>query len=157
MQFIHLTTFIAAPVERVFDLSRSINFHKKTMSRFKEEPVSGRIDGLIELNETVKWKARHLFKDRFLTSKITAFDRPHMFIDEQVEGDFKKIKHEHYFKKIENGTIMIDQFYYEMPYGKIGNIISAVFLYRYMKKLLEERNQKIKQAAESSQWKQFLE
>ena len=31
-----------------------------------------------------------------------------MFIDEQIKGDFKMMKHEHHFKPCENGTIMID-------------------------------------------------
>ena len=32
MPLIHLTTFIAAPAERVFDLSRSIDVHKKSLA-----------------------------------------------------------------------------------------------------------------------------
>ena len=36
MPFIHLTTFIEAPVQRVFDLSRSIDVHKLSMQRYAE-------------------------------------------------------------------------------------------------------------------------
>jgi ligand-binding SRPBCC domain-containing protein len=157
MPLIHLTTFISAPIERVFDLSRSINFHVATMKRFNEKPVAGRIEGLIELNDTVSWKARHLLKERFLKSKITALNFPHSFTDEMEEGDFKKLKHEHFFKSIENGTIMIDEFYFEIPFGKAGRLFANIFLTRYMQKLLEERNQKIKEAAEGNQWKHYLE
>jgi ligand-binding SRPBCC domain-containing protein len=157
MPFIHLTTFIAAPAERVFDLSRNINFHAASMKDFNEKAVAGKIEGLIELNDTVSWKARHFFKERFLKSKITSMNFPYSFIDEQEEGDFKKMRHEHYFKKIENGTIMIDQFYYEPPYGSVGRIFSALFLTRYMKNLLEQRNLKIKETAEGDQWKHYLE
>src|SRR5687767_3568950 len=108
MALIHLTTFIAAPAHRVFDLSRSISLHKISMDRFDEKSVDGRMEGLIEKGETVTWEARHFFKKRRLTSRIVEMNRPHLFIDVQEKGDFKSLKHEHIFKQIENGTIMID-------------------------------------------------
>ena len=70
MPTIHLTTFIAAPVNIVFDLSRHIDLHKESMISYKEEAVAGTRFGLIEKDETVTWKARHLFKNRILRVKI---------------------------------------------------------------------------------------
>ena len=66
MPLIHLTTFIEAPVERVFDLSRNIQLHKESMKDHKEEAVAGTRFGLIGKNETVTWKAKHFFKTRIL-------------------------------------------------------------------------------------------
>ena len=109
MPTIHLTTFIAAPVERVFDLARSVDLHKQAMKKHNEEAVAGTRFGLIEKNETVTWKAKHLFKTRFLRSEITKMVKPQLFVDEQVEGDFKMLKHEHHFKPCDNGTIMLAQ------------------------------------------------
>src|SRR4249920_660303 len=117
MPNIHLTTFIAAPVERVFDLSRNIDLHKQSMTRHKEEAVAGIRFGLIEKDETVTWKAKHLFKTRLLRSKITEMKKPMVFVDEQSQGDFKMLKHEHHFKSCDNGTIMIDVVQFEIPYG----------------------------------------
>lgn len=48
MPTIHLTTFIAAPVNIVFDLSRHIDLHKESMISYKEEAVAGTRFGLIE-------------------------------------------------------------------------------------------------------------
>lgn len=156
MSFIQLTTFIEAPVERVFDLSRSIELHKSSMKPFNEKCTAGKGTGLLELNETVTWQARHLFKERSLCTKITAMQKPFSFIDEQVSGDFASLKHEHYFKPVQNGTIMIDQFYFSIPYGVIGKWINRFYLTAYLKKLLEQRNRFIKEVAESNQWKSFL-
>ncbi len=61
MQLIHLTTFVAAPVERVFDLSRHLSVHKFSMSKYKERIISSKTSGLLGLNEDVKWEARHFF------------------------------------------------------------------------------------------------
>src|SRR5215211_7351415 len=103
MPTIHLTTFISAPIERVFDLARSIDLHKRSLSHTKEEAVAGTTTGLINLNETVTWKARHLGKTRFFKSKITALEKLNSFSDEMAEGDFKSFLHEHHFKPVENG------------------------------------------------------
>jgi hypothetical protein len=117
MPTIHLTTFIAAPVNIVFDLSRHIGLHKESMSSYKEDAVAGIRFGLIEKEETVTWKAKHFFKNRILRVKVTEMKKHELFTDEQLQGDFKMMKHEHYFKPCDNGTLLIDQFHYEIPYG----------------------------------------
>jgi ligand-binding SRPBCC domain-containing protein len=156
MPNIHLTTFIAAPVERVFDLSRNIDLHKESMTKHKEEAVAGTRFGLIEKDETVTWKAKHLFKTRILRTKITEMVKPMVFVDEQAKGDFKMLKHEHHFKPCENGTIMIDVIHFETPYGTMGRWFNALYLTRYIKKLIEQRNQTIKEFAETDKWKKLL-
>ncbi len=156
MPTIHLTTFIAAPVQVVFNLSRHIDLHKESMSAFREEAVAGTRFGLIEKDETVTWKAKHLFKNRFLKVKITEMQQPDRYIDEQVSGDFKIMKHEHYFKPCDNGTIVIDLFYFESPYGILGEWLNSLYLSKYIKKILEQRNKTIKDFAESEKWKKLL-
>ena len=156
MPTIHLTTFIAAPVERVFDLARSVDLHKQAMKKHNEEAVAGTRFGLIEKNETVTWKAKHFFKTRFLRSEITKMVKPQVFVDEQVEGDFKSMKHEHHFKPCENGTIMIDLVEFEAPYGSFGKLFSKLYLTGYVKNLIEQRNKAIKEFAEGEKWRKIL-
>jgi ligand-binding SRPBCC domain-containing protein len=157
MPTIHLTTFVAAPAQRVFDLARSIDLHRKSMAHTGEEAIAGTTSGLIGLEETVTWKAKHLRRVRILKSKITAMNPPLSFTDEMVDGDFKSLRHEHHFKKIANGTLLIDIFTYEAPYGGLGRLADRLFLTRYMKTLLETRNKTIKEYAESDKWKFILE
>jgi ligand-binding SRPBCC domain-containing protein len=156
MPTIHLTTFIKAPIERVFDLARSIDLHKKSLSHTREEAVAGVTTGLINLNDTVTWKAKHLGKTRFLKSKITALQKPFSFTDEMAEGDFKSMNHEHHFKEVENGTIMIDILKFEAPYGGVGRLFSKIYLTNYLKRMLELRNGVIRDYAESDKWRQLL-
>lgn len=156
MPSIHLTTFIAAPVARVFDLARSIDLHKKSMTRHKEEAVAGIRFGLIEKDETVTWKAKHLLKTRFLRSEVIKMVKPQFFIDQQVKGDFKMMKHEHHFKPCDNGTIMIDLFEFEVPYGRVGKWFSKLYLTGYIKNLMEQRNKTLKEFAESNKWEKLL-
>jgi ligand-binding SRPBCC domain-containing protein len=156
MSKIHLTTFIAAPIERVFNLSRSINLHKISTAKTKEDAIAGVTTGLINLDETVTWQAKHLFKTRQHTSKITAMETPVSFVDEMIKGDFKSFRHQHFFKTVDNGTIMIDILEFESPYGTIGKIFNAVYLKKYLEKILIKRNAVIKEYAETTKWKAIL-
>ena len=156
MPTIHLTTFIAAPTQVVFDLSRHVGLHKVSMSSHKEEAAAGTRFGLIEKEDTITWKARHFFKTRLLRVRVTEMKKPEMFTDEQAQGDFKMMKHEHYFKPCDNGTILIDLFHYESPYGMLGEWFNSLYFTRYLKRLLEHRNNTIKEYAESGKWKKLL-
>ena len=51
---------------------------------------------------------------------------------------------------------MRDVFDYDSPLGFLGQIADFLFLESYMKNLLSERNQTIKQTAESEEWRKFL-
>lgn len=156
MPKIHLTSFFNAPIERVFDLSRSINLHHISMESTNEKAIAGTISGLINKGETVTWQARHLFKTRQFTSAITDMERPVFFIDEMIKGDFKSFHHEHHFKSAENGTIMIDKINFETPYGNLGKIADRLFLKAYVEKFLVKRNEVIREYAESQKWKAIL-
>ena len=156
MPHIHLTSFMAAPVERVFNLSRSINLHQISTIDTNEKAIGGVLNGLININETVTWQAKHLFKTRQFTSKITAMQSPDFFIDEMIKGDFKSFHHQHHFKAVENGSIMIDVVNFESPYGVIGKIANSLFLKSYIEKLLIKRNTVIKDYAETQKWKAIL-
>jgi len=126
------------------------------MSHSQEQAVAGTTTGLIELNDTVTWKAKHILKMRIMKVRITDMQKNQSFTDEMVEGDFKRMKHEHHFKQIDNGTFLIDLFSFEMPYGGIGKIFGKILLNRYVKRLLELRNNTIKEYAESEKWKFIL-
>ncbi len=156
MPTIHLTTFIKAPVVRVFDLSRSISFHENSMAQTEEKAIAGKTLGLVNINDTITWQAKHLLKKRTLESKITAMEPFTFFEDTMLKGDFVSLRHEHHFKKVANGTIMIDVFEFESPYGKIGSIVNTLVLKKYLTRFLITRNEMLKHYAESDKLKTIL-
>lgn len=156
MPIIQLETTIFAPIERCFDLSRSIDFHKISMAHTNEKAIAGKTEGLITLNEKVTWQAKHFDITQQLSIQITAFDAPFYFADEMTKGIFKSFKHQHLFKKIDHGTLMTDVFDFEAPLGWLGKIANHAFLIKYMTNLLEQRNLSIKDIAELDHWKALL-
>ncbi len=156
MPIIKLETEINAPVERVFDLARSIDLHKDSMSKYDERAVAGVTSGLINLHETVTWEAVHFSVRQRLTSRITAFERPRYFRDSMVSGAFKRFDHDHYFEEIGGQTLVKDVFDYDSPLGILGQIADLMFVESHMREMLLKRNQIIKAAAESDDWRKFL-
>ena len=148
MARIELLTNINAPIQKVFDLSRSIDLHIESTKQTGERAIAGRTSGLIELGETVTWQAKHFGIWQNLTSKITEFNSPSFFVDEMVNGAFKSFRHEHHFSQVDGYTVMKDVFVFESPFGVLGRLVNSLILKRYMTNLLAKRNAVIKAAAE---------
>jgi ligand-binding SRPBCC domain-containing protein len=148
MPRIVLETVISAPINVVFDLSRSIDLHKISTAHTGEEAIAGRTSGLIGMGESVTWRAKHFGIRHELTSYITAFAPPHFFVDEMKKGVFKGFRHEHIFTEENGVTLMKDIFDYQGPYGIFGRMADRLFLEKYMRSLLAGRNHIIKEFAE---------
>lgn len=148
MASIQLTTNIKAPLQAVFNASRNLDLHTASMAHTQERAIAGKLTGLIEYGETVTWEAKHLFKKRLLTTTITAMQLYTFFVDEMTEGDFTSMRHEHHFTYQHGVTIMKDVFAFESPFGVLGKLVNWFFLTGYMRRLLQWRNEIIKQYAE---------
>lgn len=156
MPVILLETRIKADIERVFDLSRSIDLHKLSTAKTKEEAIDGVKTGLIRLHESVTWRATHFGIRQQLTTIITAFNRPVHFCDEQQKGIFKSLKHDHFFQRHADVVLMTDRFEFESPFGILGKAFNRIILTAYLKKFLTERNALIKEFAETDKGNEIL-
>ncbi len=148
MPCIYLKTTIEAPIELVFDLSRSVDAHLQSTSQTNEKVISGKKHGLLHLNDTITWRAKHLGIYQNLTVKITQMNVPNSFIDEMQKGAFKQFIHVHRFERLGEKTVMYDEFQFTSPMGWIGKLIDQLFLKRYMREFLILRNNHIKAKAE---------
>jgi ligand-binding SRPBCC domain-containing protein len=157
MPTIHIETTIKADIQIVFDLARSVDLHKISTAHTNEEAIAGRTSGLVELNDQITWRAKHLGVRQKLTSLITALEKPTYFEDVMVKGAFKRFNHEHFFSEKNGVVIMEDIFDYEAPLGILGKLADVFFLKKYMTDFLGKRNQIIKEFAESERWREVLE
>jgi ligand-binding SRPBCC domain-containing protein len=152
-------TRIHAPLDRCFDLARSVEVHIAGNVHFGESAVakSGVTSGLIGLGQRVTWQARHFWTVQKLTSEITALDRPTYFQDVMINGPFQSMRHDHYFEALTpNETRMRDVFCFAAPLGILGRLVEFTVLRRYMQALLRERNAVIREIGESSEWHFYL-
>ncbi len=156
MSIIELKTVIRAPIERCFDLSRSVDLHIQSTSSTGERAIAGVTHGLLGLGDEVTWRARHFGVWQNLTSRMTVFDRPRHFRDSMVRGAFSRFDHDHFFSSIGEYTELRDIFDFTSPLGPLGRIADTLVLNQYMKRFLVERNGVIKRIAESDEWRVYL-
>ena len=156
MPLIELSIEIHAPVERVFDLSRSVDLHMASTARTGERAIAGVTSGLMALGQEVTWRARHFGIWQQLTSRITEFERPFHFRDSLVRGIFRRFEHDHFFTSTGGVTVMRDVFDYQSPLGFLGRIADRLFVIRYLTNLLATRNAAIKAVAESDLWPRYI-
>ncbi len=133
-----VTTRTAARVDQMFDASLSIDHHLDSMRGSHERAVAGVTSGQIGLGESVTWRARHFGIPFTMTSRITALDRPHRFVDEQVRGPFRVFRHEHVFRTDGSVTVMVDTLTVGSPV--FGVLAEQLVLVPYLRRLIRQRN-----------------
>lgn len=137
-------TVLAGSLERCFDLSLDVDFHLDSMHESDEEVVGGVRSGGMKLGNDVTWRARHFGIWWTMRTQITSFDRPHSFVDEQLDGPFKRFHHLHVFNDLGDGTTeMLDEIEFEAPLGPLGVIAEKAVLGRYLPHLIDVRNREL--------------
>src|SRR6185437_7794595 len=117
----------------------------------------GVTSGLIGLGQRVTWRAKHFRVWHRLTSEIVALDRPAYFRDVMIQGIFRFLKHDHFFRESACGvTETRDVFCFAAPLPLLGQLAEVAILRRYMGALLQERNAILKRIAESGDWRSYL-
>jgi len=136
-----LTNRIPASPQQCFELSLSVDAHTASMSHSEERAVGGVTSGLLRLGDTVSWHAKHFGLPFTMTVRISEFDAPQRFVDEQVSGPFRSWWHEHLFEPVAGGgTLMTDTVEFEAPAGAVGRVVSRFVLTGYLTRLLAGRN-----------------
>ena len=144
-------TKVDAPIDRVFDLSRSIDLH------FYTQKMNGKLPKgdhhLMELGRKVTLKAGRMAN---LTSQITEYDRPHYVRDSQIRGVFKQFDHDQFFSQEGDGVMVKDVVEYTASLGFIGQAANLFYYERHMELLMQRRGLNLKRVAESAAWKEYL-
>ncbi len=132
-----IVTRAAVPAEALFDTSRDIGAHVASMHGTGERAIDGVTSGLIGLDETVTWRAWHVGIPFRMTSRVTALERPHRFVDEQIAGPFRLFRHEHLYVERDGMTVMTDRVTLASPV--LGRLAERLVLVPYLRRLLTRR------------------
>ncbi len=148
MPRIELETRIDAPIQRCFDAARDIDLHVHFASKSRERAVAGRIRGLIGQGEWVSFRAQHFGWPFELTARVTQFEMPFLFVDEQTRGPFARLKHTHQFEPLgAKETLMRDTIEFTCPLRILGRVADP-FVERHLRGFLIERAQGLKETLE---------
>lgn len=75
-------------------------------------------------------------------SRITAWDPPHLFVDEQLHGPYHLWIHEHRFAPVAGGTLCADNVRY-VPLG--GALFDRLFVANDIKTIFEFRSRRLRE------------
>jgi ligand-binding SRPBCC domain-containing protein len=90
--------------------------------------MAGVTSGLLGMAQRVTWRARHFGVWQSLTSEITAMDRPAYFQDTMIQGAFRFMKHDRFFRALSpHETEMKDTFCFEAPLGVLEGWPRSLF------------------------------
>jgi ligand-binding SRPBCC domain-containing protein len=136
---IEVVSTVGAAPPRVFDLKLDVDVH--TASQHDSDESAATRDGRRQLllGDEVTFRARHFGIRWRMTSRITAYQRPHRFVDEQVHGPFRLLCHEHLFTPAGTGTTMTDRMTIAAPLGPLGAVVTRLVLAPYLRRLLRRR------------------
>jgi len=85
-----------------------------------------------------------------MTTRVTEYDRPWRFVDEQIPGPFRALRHEHLFEELDDSsTRMTDAMTTSLPFGLLGWLAARLVAAPYLRRLLRQRASHIKRLAES--------
>jgi ligand-binding SRPBCC domain-containing protein len=142
---------INAPATTVFDLKLDVDVHAASVAASRETATTSTGRRRLALGDEVTFRARHFGVQWRMTSRITEYDRPGRFVDEQARGPFRALRHEHRFQDLGDGrTRMTDRMTIEVPFGPLGRLVSRALLAPYLKRLLTRRAAHIRHLAETS-------
>jgi len=156
VQRIQLETRIAAPAQRCFFLSLSIDLHVDSTASTRERTIAGVTTGLIGEGESVTWRGRHFGFMLSHTSTITRYEPPDFFQDVMTAGMFRSFEHDHRFQQQNGATVMTDELRFSAPLGIFGLAAERLVLRNYLIRFLRERNEFVKEVAESERWCEYL-
>ena len=81
---------------------------------------------------------------------IKEYNSPNSFKDIQLNGPYQKWEHIHTFKECKNGTMMIDEITYSIPFGIIGRLMHFIWVKRELKKIFNYRYKVINEIFEEN-------
>lgn len=143
MARIELVTTILASPDAVFDACLDVDTHTRSMGNSAERAVAGVTTGLLKADDVVTWNARHFGIPWRMTVRITDYQRPTRFVDQQISGPFDRWRHEHLFTvdpRDPTTTLMRDVVEFTAPAGAIGALVCNLILTPYLRRLIARRN-----------------
>jgi ligand-binding SRPBCC domain-containing protein len=137
---LHRVQLVPAALDRTFEFfSRPENLARITPPWLGFRMVGGDADMREGLR--IEYRVRPLGFPQKWVSEITAYDPPHRFVDEQVEGPYARWHHEHRFRAVDGGTEVTDTVTYALPLGPIGQLAHALLVRRQLESIFEYRKQ----------------
>ena len=154
MTKIELSTHIFAPIERCFDLARSIELNSNPIATGSTHKIA---KGLLETGQRVHRTIQYMGMQYQSEIELKRCSKPYFFSDEMKIGPFRTFVHDHFFYEFPGETIMVDNIFFQSPWGLLGETVDVFLIKRHIIRMLKRRNKTIKQYAEGNTWQLLID
>lgn len=128
---------VDAPIEKVWNFYTDIKHLEIITPQNLKLKVIDTTNNKISTGQECTISAK-ILRPKMWRSKIIACT-PYQYIDEMLDGPFKKWTHIHRFNEIsKNETEIIDEIYFELSYGIFGKLANF-YIIHILKKIFENR------------------
>ena len=147
------TAIVHAPVQRCFDLCCCIALVQQELGM---QPVAGRTTGFVVAGDTVRWEGWQLGLKHLHVSLISGYVSPTFMQDTMLQGRFKTFQHDHHMRDTGDGTELMDELRFSLPFGWLGRLVARYVMVPHILRLLRSRFARIRRIAESDEWRLYL-
>jgi ligand-binding SRPBCC domain-containing protein len=140
-QSLERTQRIELPIEPTFELfGDAFNLERITPPWLNFRVVTPRPIDMRE-GTLLEYRLRlHGIPVRWRT-RITAWEPPHRFVDEQVSGPYALWHHSHTFEVDGEATIVSDRVRYRIGFGPVGAVALRLFVRRDVERIFDYRRE----------------
>jgi ligand-binding SRPBCC domain-containing protein len=92
-----------------------------------------------EVGSRITIEGRNLGMRHRLTTIITALQPHELVAEEQVEGPFRRYRHERRLREVPGGVLLAEFIDYEPPGGMLGLLLTKSRLEQYVRELYDYR------------------
>lgn len=89
-------------------------------------------------------------------SRITQYNPPYRFVDQQERGPYRYWHHLHEFKSVPGGTLVTDEVTYALPLGFLGRMAHALVVRRQLEGIFRFRQKALTEILGSAETEKQL-
>jgi len=138
---LYFEQYLNADIDSVWNFfSDARNLQKLTPPKMKMKVISSLDNYQLYEGMEISYFVSPLFSiPVYWKTNILKVEEKRLFIDIQEKGPFKCWKHTHQFIEKDHGVLMIDKIEYELPFGKIGDLMNKPLVLKNLNELFEYR------------------
>lgn len=131
---------VAAPLRDVFAFFERPDNLARITPAWLDFRIVGPDDLTMRRGLEIEYRIRPLKVPQRWVSRITEYDPPHRFVDEQRVGPYRSWHHLHVFEALDEGrTRIVDEVTYELPLGPLGDLAHILFVRRQLRGIFAHR------------------
>ncbi len=157
MHVVRDSAVIAAPVERCFLLSTSIELVQRTLGMRPMAFESKKVRGHVEAGDQLVWRGWKFGLPQMHETLITGYEPPRFFQDTMGRGRFAHFQHDHALRAEGGMTVLEDEVRFAMPFGWAGALVGRAVMVPHVRGLVRRRFALLKRVAEGEEWRRYLQ